>query len=81
MLIQPLSHSRHSAFVCFGRWMRSVEDAHFIEENDRHAASFALADLRTQADEKRFNVFPGDVRAGWACEDGFQGFLMNALHL
>jgi len=37
-----------------------VKDADFIEENNRDAASFALAAFCAQSDPKRFDVLPGD---------------------
>ena len=57
-----------------------MEDAHFVEENNGNATTFAFTDFRAEAVEEGFDVFPGDVRAGWVREDCFQCSLMRALH-
>jgi len=41
-----------------------VENAHFVEQHDCDATSFAFADFCTKADEESFDVLPSDVRAG-----------------
>jgi len=50
MLLEPLLHRDHGTFVCLRCRVRSVEDADFIEENNRDATSFALADFCTESD-------------------------------
>ena len=57
-----------------------MEDAHLVEQNDCDAATFALGDFRSKTAQESFDVLPGDVRAGWVCEDCFQRLLMGALH-
>jgi hypothetical protein len=80
MLFKPLSHRHHGAFVCLGWGVRSVKDANLSEQDDGHSAAFALADLSTKPSQQGFDVFPGDIGAGWMCEDGFQRLQVSALH-
>ena len=60
--------------------MRSVEDAHLVEQDDCDAATFALADLSSETAQKCFDVLPGNVRAGWVRKECFQCLLMGTLH-
>jgi hypothetical protein len=57
-----------------------VEDADFIEEKDRNATCFALADFRTKANQKRSDVLPGNVCTGGVGEHRFDGLLMRTPH-
>lgn len=79
MLLEPLLHRDRGTFVCVRCRVRSVEDADFIEENNRDATSFALADFCTESDQKRFDVLPSDVRAGGVGEQRLYGLLMRTL--
>ena len=58
-----------------------MENAYLFEQNDCDAATLPLADFPSQINKESFDVLPGDVRAGWVCEDCFQCLLMGALHL
>ena len=57
-----------------------MEDANLVEQRDCDAAAFAFADFGSKAAEECLDVFPGNVRAGWVCEDRFQCPLVRALH-
>ena len=54
--------------------------AHLAEQDDSHAATLALTDLRPQFFEEGFDVSPLDVCADWMREDCFECALMFALH-
>ena len=56
-----------------------MEDAYFVEQNNGDTTTFAFADLSAEAAEEGFDVFPGNVRAGWVREDCLQCSLMGAL--
>ena len=58
-----------------------MEDADFLEQENRNAATFAFGDFCTKTEQKRFDVLPVDVRAGGVCEDCFQCPLMSTLHV
>jgi len=60
--------------------MWSVENAHFVEQNNSDATAFAFTDFSAEATEKGFDVLPGDVRAGRVREDCFKCSPMCALH-
>ena len=57
-----------------------MEDANFLEEDDSHATTFALADFPAKAFEQGFYVLPSDVRAGRVGEDCFKGASVRTLH-
>ena len=57
-----------------------MEDANLVEKHDCDATTFAFADFGSKSAQECFDVLPGDVRAAWVCEDGFQCLLVRALH-
>ena len=57
-----------------------MEDAYFVEQKNGDTTTFTFADLGAEAAEEGFDVFPGNIRAGWVREDCFQCSLMGALH-
>ena len=58
-----------------------MEDANFIEQNNGHATSFALANLCAKVLKQALHVAPFDIRACRMREDGFEGALTFTLHL
>jgi hypothetical protein len=60
--------------------MRAVEDTHLAKQDYRYPIALALQDLSTEYFEQRFDVFPGDVRAGWTRKDRFERALTTAPH-
>ena len=57
-----------------------MEHPNLGEQDDCHAAAFALADLRTKLPEESFDIAPLDVGAGRVSEDGFERALVLPLH-
>lgn len=57
-----------------------MEHPNLGEQDDCHAAAFALADLRTKLPQESFDIAPLDVGAGRASEDGFKRALVLPLH-
>ena len=57
-----------------------MEDPHLVEQHDRYAAARSLADFRAETDKQRFDVLPGNVRAGGVGEDCIKRLQMSALH-
>ena len=80
MLLQPLADAGDGALVCIRRRVRSVEDTHFVEQDDGNPAALALADLGPELGEERFDVLPLDVCARRMREDNFNRALMLPLH-
>jgi hypothetical protein len=80
MLLEPLLDGDHGSLVRLWRGVGPVKDAHLLTEVDGYATAFSFGDLGAKADEERFDVLPGDVRAGWVGKDGFEGLAMAALH-
>ena len=60
--------------------MWSVKHPNFLEQEDSYATPFSLADLRAQFREKRFNIAPLDICAGWMSKDQFESALVPSLH-
>lgn len=60
--------------------MRSVEDTHLAEQDDGYPASLTLGDFRTEVDEERFNISPGDIGARWVRKHQLQRFLALPFH-
>ena len=61
--------------------MGPVKHMHLAEQVDRHAAALSFRHLGSKPCEQRFNIFPGDVRAGRMSEDGLQGLVVTAFQL
>jgi hypothetical protein len=80
MLLKPLLDRDNGTLVRLWRWVGPVKDADLLEEVDGDATAFSLGDLGTKPHEECFDVFPGDVRAGWMSKDGFEGLAVAALH-
>jgi hypothetical protein len=80
MLLEPLLDGNHGPFVRLWRRVGPVKDANLLEEVDGYATAFSLGNLGAKPDEERFDVLPGDVRAGRVGKDGFEGLAMAALH-
>ena len=57
-----------------------MEDANFLEQEDRNPATFSFGNVCTKTTQKRLDVLPADVCAGGMCEDCFQCPLMSTLH-
>lgn len=56
-----------------------MEDTHFVEQDNRDAASLAFADIGAEPDQECLDVLPVDVRAGGVREDRFQRSPVGAL--
>ena len=57
-----------------------MEDTYLVEQKDCDPATFALGGFRAKTYQQCFDVLPGDVCAGWVCEDCFECLLMGPLH-
>ena len=57
-----------------------MEHPHFVEQGDRNATTFALADFSPDLLEKRLNVFPLDICAGRVRENKPECALVLPLH-
>jgi len=57
-----------------------MEDTDLTEQHNRYTAPLALRDHSVERLEERFNVLPGNVRAGRARIDSLECLLVTALH-
>ena len=57
-----------------------MKHPNFLEQEDSNATTLSLADLAAQFCEKRFNIAPLDVSAGWMSKDQFESALVPSLH-
>ncbi len=80
MLLEPLLDGNHGSLVRLWRRVGPVKDADLLEEVDRYSTSFSLGDLGAKPYKERFDLLPGDVRAGRVGKDGFEGLAIAALH-
>lgn len=60
MSFQPFSDADDSTFVRVGRWVRTMENAHLIEQHDTDARAVSFADLGTKFYKQSFYVDPSD---------------------
>ena len=60
--------------------MRTMEDAHLAERDNRHATALALADLGPEFDEERLNVLLLKVGARRVGKDDIKRALVLPLH-
>lgn len=80
MLLEPLLDGNHGSLVRLWRRVGPVKDADLLKEVDRYATALSFGDFGAKPDKERFDVLPGDVRAGRVGEDGFESLAMAALH-
>ena len=52
MLFKPSAHAPYGTLVRVRRRVWPMEDANFLEEDDSHATTFALADFPAKAFER-----------------------------
>lgn len=57
-----------------------MEDTHFVEQDNRNAATFALADLGTKLLEECLDILPLDICTCWVPKDYFERALVLPLH-
>lgn len=80
MLFKPLLDGDYGTLVRLWRGVGPVKDADLLEEVDGDATALSLGDLSAKPIEESLNILPGDIRAGWVGEDGFESLAVAALH-
>lgn len=60
--------------------MRTMEDTHFVEQDNSDTASFAFDDFGSEFSEERLDVAPLNVRADGMSANRLQSPLMLSLH-
>ena len=79
MLFKPLLDGDYGTLVCLWRGVGPVKDADLLEKVDGDATALSLGDLSAKSNEESLDVLPGDVRAGWVGEEGFESLAVTAL--
>ena len=58
-----------------------MEDTHFVEQDDRYAAAFPLANFGSEDLEERFDVLPLNICTRGVSKEEFERALMLSLHV